>query len=82
LYQPTYLPHPTNPPPPPPFALTSIARTRDNLSSSELRGKLRNMETQGKRSLRTWRWKARELRNMETQAKRSFNMVAEVGAWK
>jgi len=38
------------------------------------------VETQGKRSLRTWRCKARELRNMETQGKRSFNMVAESGA--
>jgi hypothetical protein len=50
------------PPYPPPFALTYIARGRDNLSSSKLQDKLRNMETQGKRSFNmmaevgAWRW--------------------------
>ncbi len=38
------------PPHPPPFALTSIARAKDSLSSSKLWDKLRNMETQGKMS--------------------------------
>jgi hypothetical protein len=50
------------------------------LSNLELQGELKNMETQGKRSLGTWRHKARELRKVEMQGKRNFNPVVEVGA--
>jgi hypothetical protein len=50
------------------------------LSSLELQGKLRNMETQGKMSLGMWKHKARELRKVETQGKRTFNPMAKVSA--